>query len=201
MKHVLRLSGDTYRTDLAAIRKSFALSRAGNDICVRLECAGPDTPREDWMEIYIGRHDLWLNGLRNRHGGFKFADGCPLLDDVVFTRTLRYSLSYKRLDAWNAGNVYRGMWSFHRVVSALSAVTQDSYIGHHENHCIALLIFMVPEALRFWPIDQAIAQAISGRSYFRLTDWQDKVTSWRQSSEGAHNGFPDGVTMPWLRKL
>lgn len=201
MKHVVRVSCDTYRTDLAAVRKNFALNRAGNDVCVRLECEVPHTPRKDWIEIFISRHDLWLNGLRNKYGGFKFADGSPLLDDVVFTRTLRYSLRYKRLDAWDAGNVYRGIWSFHGAINALSAMTQDSYVGPHEDHCIALLIFMVPEALRFWPIDKAIADAICDKSHFRLIDWQKKVNSWKQLSKGAHSGFTDGVTMPWLDKI
>ncbi len=201
MKHVVRVSGDTYRTDLAAVRKNFALSRAGSDICVRLECTVPHTPRQDWIEVFISRHSLWLIGMRNQYGGFKFADGNPLIDDVAFTRSLPFSLHYTILDAWDENTAYRGIWDFHGAIQTLGDITDDTYFGPREKRYVALMIFMIPEALRFWPIDKAISEAICNSGHFRLTDWKAKVTAWRQSSEGAHGGFSDGVTMPWLKKI
>jgi hypothetical protein len=198
MDHVIRVACENYRSDLAAVRKTFALNRAGQDVCIRLECALPDTQVRDAIEVFVRRGDIYLVGLRNSHVGIKFSDTNPIIDGVTFTRTIPYSPNYSILGAWNEDFSYRGIWSFHSAIAALGAVTKDSRFGPAEARSLILVIFMVSEALRFWTIDKAIAQAICGDGLFRFVDWKDKVNNWDNLSKGGQSGALDGVVLPSL---
>ncbi len=198
MDEVIRIACGTYRSDLAAVRKNFALNREGQDVCIRLQCALPHTPREDWIEVFVKRSDLYLVGLRNGHTGIKFIDSTPLIDGVDFTRTLPFSPNYTVLGAWDSSFSYRDIWSFHNAVAQLAAVTKNSTFGPSECRHLILMIFIVSEALRFWTLDKAVAEAICGRAPFRFVDWKEKVTNWDKLSKGDQDGALDGVFMPSL---
>ncbi|WP_282607279.1 ribosome-inactivating family protein [Pelagibius sp. Alg239-R121] len=198
MSEVIRVACKTYRGDLAAVRKNFALSRAGQDVCIRLECAIPDTPVQDAIEVFVSRRDIYLIGLRNEHAGIKFVDSNPIIDNVDFTRTLSFSPNYSILGAWSEDFAYRGIWPFHNAIAKLAAVTKDSTFGPAESKALILVIFMVSEALRFWTLDKAVAEAICGTSLFRFVDWKDRVNNWDNLSKGDQSGALDGVILPSL---
>ncbi len=198
MSEVIRVACETYRGDLAAVRKNFALSRDGRDLCIRLECAIPEKPRHDTIEVFVRRKNLYLIGLRNEHTGIKFNDSNPRIDGVDFIRTLPFSPNYSILGAWNESFSYQGIWSFHNAIARLSAVTKDSAFGAAERKHLVLLIFIVSEALRFWTLDKAVSEAICGKSSFRFVDWKDKVTNWDKHSKEEQDGALHGVFMPSL---
>lgn len=198
MDEVIRVACETYRGDLAAVRKNFALSRRGQDVCIRLECALPHTSVRDSIEVFVRRKDLYLIGLRNAHTGIKFIDSTPLIDGVDFTRTLPFSPNYSILGAWDSSFSYKTIWPFHNAIARLAAVTKDSIFGPAECKHLVLMIFIVSEALRFWTLDKAVAEAICGGSPFRFVDWKEKVTNWDKLSKGDQDGALDGVFMPSL---
>ena len=198
MSEVIRVACKTYRGDLAAVRKNFALSRAGQDVCIRLECQPPGLPQADWVEVFVSRKDIYLIGLRNEHAGIKFVDSNPLIDDVDFTRTLPFSPNYSILGAWSEDFTYRDVWPFHNAIAKLAAVTKNSTFGAQESRALILLIFIVSEALRFWTLDKAVADAICGNSHFRFVDWKEKVNNWDNLSKGDQSGALEGVILPSL---
>jgi len=197
----IRLDCETYRGDLAYVRKALALNRSGPDMCVRLEGAIPHTPRRDWIDVYLRRRDVYLVGLRNGRVAIKFQDTSPRVSGVAFARTLPFSPNYTILGAWSEGFAYSGPAQFHNAVATLAAVGKDTTFGPAAARALILAIFAVSEALRFWTIDRAIEQALcqrAGARPFRFVDWKDLVNNWDRLSKGDQQGALQGVILPSL---
>lgn len=204
--HTIRLACDTYRYDLAWVRKDLALGRAGSDLRVRVECGIPGADASSWIDVILRRGDVYLIGLANSHVGFRFSDTNPIVAGVDFTRKLPFEPNYSILGAWHVdpnskdqGFTYKSIYEFHNAVATLAKVTQNSNFGPAEARALILMIFTVSEALRFWTLAQAIEKVIcdtSGGESFRLLDWKDTVNNWDSLSGGEQQGALHGVILP-----
>ena len=194
MDGTIHFACDQYRGDLAWVRKVIALNRAGRDLSVRLKAAIPGA--EAAVDVFIRPSNVWLVGFRAGSVAVKFQDTNPTIDGVDFTRTLPFSPNYSILGAWNESLAYSGQWAFHNAIQSLGSVTKNSHFGKQESRGLILAIFAVCEAIRFWRIDKAIAEAICGQGTFRFIDWKEDVNNWDKLSRGDQRGALAGVQLP-----
>ena len=196
MDETIHFERNRYRQDLASVRKSLAINRAGPDMCIRLVGSVPGTDTRSSVDVFLSRRNVWIVGFRTADTAVKFQDTNPAIDGVNITRTLPVSPNYTVLGAWNDSFSYHGPWPFHAAIASLGAVTQNSTVGRTEYRALIMVIFAVSEALRFWPIDKAIAEAIGGQGTFRFTDWKEDVNNWDSLSKGWQQGALAGVQLP-----
>lgn len=191
----LRLDCSIYRGDLAYIRKSLAFDRRGRDIAVSLVCAPPHSDNDAELEAVLHRDSLYVAGFKNTHCGFYFnGESQPM--GAGWNRKLAFSGNYVDLGAWDDDLSFKGVWHFHGVLSALAALRVGSTIGRKEKQHMVLLIFMLAEALRFWPIDLAVEKALCATEALRIKGFKEKVNNWSKYSKGNQSGALDGVVLP-----
>ena len=61
---------------------------------------------------------------------------------------------------------------------------------------MVLLIFLLAEALRFWPIDLAVEKALCATEALRIKSFKDSVNNRSKYSNGNQSGALDGVVWP-----
>lgn len=196
MDGTLHLECDRYRQDLAWVRKSLALNRAGRDMCIRMVASIPGSAASASVDVFLSRWDVWVVGFRTNSVAVKFQETNPAIDGVDFTRTLPFNPSYPDLGAWSESISYNGPTPFFSAVSSLQSTTHSSRFHREHKRALTLVIFSLSEALRFWRIDKAIAQAICGQGAFRFLDWKDSVNNWDKRSKGYQQGALEGVQLP-----
>lgn len=192
---VLSANGDFYRKCVAALRKDISLTRSGPDIRVRVTCA-PEGLQQVAVDAVISRTEVWLEGLVIGDTGVRFTNSNPVLEGISFAYKAPTTTNYSHLKPWDASYRHRGVHDFYYTLLHLAGFRPSGTFDDRRKLATALMIFMISEAVRFWPISRAIGDALKGDTTFRFTDWTDSVTNWSKFSEGEQRGALNGVILP-----
>lgn len=197
MDGTIHLTCDRYRSDVAYVRQQLLLDRDGPAMCICLEATNPDTGKRASIDVFVTRGKVWFEGFRSSGATVKFkGTNTAAIRGVTFNRALDYETHYTVLGAWNPKFAYFGAKDFYKAISSLASVTRKSTFGPVENQNLVLVIFVVCEAIRFFPIDLAVEDAICERKAFQFTKWKNLVNRWNDLSEGWQRGALEGVVLP-----